>query len=92
MKKFLKKGLDMVTQVCYLVNAAGERQRKEMILAARKTTTSTEVKRRYNEKVYGRIYLQLPKETVEAFKAKCSSSGVSQASVLLEAIENFLRG
>lgn len=88
----MKKGLDMVTQVCYLVNAAGERQRKEMILAARKTTTSTEVKRRYNEKVYGRIYLQLPKETVEAFKAKCSSSGVSQASVLLEAIENFLRG
>ena len=73
----------MVTQVCYLVNAAGERQRKEMILAARKTTTSTEVKRRYNEKVYGRIYLQLPKETVEAFKAKCNNSGVSQASVLL---------
>lgn len=82
----------MVTQVCYLVNAAGERQRKETILAARKTTTSTEVKRRYNEKVYGRIYLQLPKETVEAFKAKCNNSGVSQASVLLEAIENFLRG
>lgn len=82
----------MVTQVCYLVNAAGERQQKEMILAARKTTTSTEVKRRYNEKVYGRIYLQLPKETVEAFKAKCNNSGVSQASVLLEAIENFLRG
>lgn len=82
----------MVTQVCYLVNAAGERQRKEAIPAARKTTTSTEVKRRYNEKVYGRIYLQLPKETVEAFKAKCSSSGVSQASVLLEAIEKFLRG
>lgn len=81
----------MVTQVCYFVNAAGERQRKEMILAARKTATSTEVKRRYNEKVYGRIYLQLPKETVEAFKAKCSSSGVSQASILLEAIENFLR-
>ena len=81
----------MVTQVCYLVNAAGERQRKEMIPAARKTTTSTEVKRRYNEKVYGRIYLQLPKETVEAFKAKCNSSGVSQASVLLEAIEKFLR-
>ena len=65
---------------------------KELIRTARKTTTSTEVKRRYNEKVYGRIYLQLPKETVEAFKAKCSSSGVSQASVLLEAIEKFLRG
>lgn len=66
--------------------------RKELIHAARKTTTSTEVKRRYNEKVYGRIYLQLPKETVEAFKAKCKSKGISQARVLLEAIENFLRG
>ena len=42
-----------------------------------KTKTSTEVKR---------IYLQLPKETVEAFKAKCKSTGVSQASVLLDAI------
>lgn len=57
-----------------------------------KTTTSTEVKRRYNERVYSRIYLQLPKEVVEAFKAKCKDLGVSQASVLLESIENFLRG
>lgn len=57
-----------------------------------KTTTSTEVKRRYNERVYSRIYLQLPKDLVEAFKAKCKVLGVSQASVLLESIENFLRG
>lgn len=73
-------------------NATGRQAGKDENYTARKTTTSTEVKRRYNEKVYGRIYLQLPKETVEAFKAKCSSSGVSQASVLLEAIEKFLRG
>ena len=58
---------------------------------ARKTTTSTEVKRRYNERVYSRIYLQLPKETVEAFKAKCKHIGVSQASIILDAIEKFLR-
>ena len=57
---------------------------------ARKTTTSTDVKRRYNERVYSRIYLQLPKEVVEAFKLKCTSDGVSQASVLLAAIEKFL--
>lgn len=62
-----------------------------MTATARKTTTSTEVKRRYNEKTYGRIYLQLPKETVEAFKAKCGRLNISQASVLLDAIENFLR-
>ena len=61
------------------------------IATKRKTETSTEVKRRYNEKAYGRIYLQLPKDLVEKFKAKCTDKGISQASVLLEAIENFLR-
>lgn len=55
-----------------------------------KTKTSTDVKRRYNERVYSRIHLQLPKDTVERFKAKCKESGVSQASVILEAIEKFL--
>lgn len=57
---------------------------------ARKTTTSTDVKRRYNEKVYGRIGIQLPKETVAAFKAKCLEQGVSQAAVLAAAIDEFL--
>lgn len=57
----------------------------------RKTTTSTEVKRRYNSKVYSKIQAELPKETVAAFRAKCAELGVSQASVLLEAIEAFLR-
>ena len=56
----------------------------------RKTTTSTEVKRRYNERVYSRIYLQLPKELVEKFKQKCKDDGVSQASVLQEAISKFI--
>ena len=57
---------------------------------ARKTTTSTEVKRRYNERVYSKVQAELPKETVERFKAKCLENGVSQASVLLGAIEKFL--
>lgn len=64
----------------------------ESIANKRKTTTSTEVKRRYNEKVYSKIQAELPKETVSAFRAKCKEKGISQASVLLEAIENFLRG
>lgn len=55
-----------------------------------KTTTSTEVKRRYNDRVYGKIQAELPKETVEAFKEKCKAEGVSQASVFLQAIEEFL--
>ena len=55
-----------------------------------KTTTSTEVKRRYNDKVYSKIQAELPKETVEAFKEKCKTEGVSQASIFLQAIEDFL--
>lgn len=58
--------------------------------APRKTITSTEVKRRYNDRVYSKIQAELPKETVAAFRAKCAERGVSQASVLLEAIEKFI--
>lgn len=57
----------------------------------RKTATSTEVKRRYNSKVYSKVQAELPKETVSAFRAKCAETGTSQASVILEAIEAFLR-
>lgn len=55
-----------------------------------KTHTSTEVKRRYNEKAYTRIYLQVPKEQGEQFKEKCERENVSQASILKDAITKFL--
>ena len=61
------------------------------MMATRKTTTSTEVKRRYNDRVYAKVQAELPRETVAAFKEKCKETGTSQASVILEAIENFLR-
>ena len=54
----------------------------------RKTHTSTDVKRRYNEKVYDRISLSVPKEM--AFKAKCAAEGIPQAQILKRAIEAFL--
>lgn len=57
---------------------------------ARKTHTSTAVKRRYNEKMYKRIYVQFPIDMVDEFKAKCERLGISQASVIREAIEKFL--
>lgn len=60
-------------------------------MADRKTTTSTEVKRRYNSKVYSKIQAELPKDTVAAFRAKCKETGVSQAQIILDAIEKFLR-
>ena len=55
-----------------------------------KTTTSTDVKRRYNEKVYKQLSLQLPIETVERFKAKCEAMGVPQRQVLLDMITEFI--
>lgn len=57
---------------------------------ARKTHTSTEVKRRYNEKTYKRIYIQFPIDLVDKFKAKCERLQISQASVIREAIEKFV--
>lgn len=52
--------------------------------------TSWKVKERYNQKVYGRIYCLLPKDLVEQFKQKCRETGVSQQSVVRDAIERFL--
>ncbi len=58
----------------------------------RKTTTSTAVKARYNNKVYGTIAIRLPKELVADFKKKCEEDGISQAQVVRKAIEAFLEG
>lgn len=55
-----------------------------------KTHTSSAVKRRYNSKVYASVAVQLPKELVAEFKAKCKDTGISQAQVVKEAIIKFL--
>lgn len=57
----------------------------------RKTKTSTEVKRRYNEKTYTMIAASIPKETAAAFKEKCAAEGVPQAQIIKRAIEEFLK-
>ncbi len=56
----------------------------------RKPHTSTEVKNRYNQKVYDVISIRVPKSMAEQFKAKCSEKGVAQAQVIKKAIEAFL--
>lgn len=56
----------------------------------RKTKTSTEVKRRYNEKVYTRLVVNVPKDTAAAFKAKCIEKGIPQAQIFKAAISQFL--
>ena len=52
--------------------------------------TRTDIQRRYNEAHLKRIFVQFPIELVDKFKAKCEREGVSQASVIREAIEKFL--
>ena len=60
-------------------------------MANRKTTTSTEVKRRWNEANYTRLTISLPKAQAEEYKAKCERLGISQSDVPKEAINQFLR-
>jgi len=57
----------------------------------RRTRTSTDVKRRYNEKTYDVIRANIPKELAARFKEKCMQNGESQASVLKKAIEEYLK-
>lgn len=56
----------------------------------RKTTTSTAVKARYNNKVYEQLAFKLPKDLVKRFKEKCAAEKVSQAQIIKKAIEEFL--
>ena len=45
---------------------------------------------KYNQKVYDRINIRLPKELVAAFKEKCAAENVSQAQIIKSAIEAYL--
>lgn len=56
----------------------------------RKTKTSSAVKNRYNNRVYGSIMVRIPKEQAEAFKAKCAAEGIPQAQIIKRAIDRFL--
>ena len=47
-------------------------------------------KRKYNNKVYSPLTVWLSKELVAEFKEACTAKGVSQASVIKEALERYL--
>lgn len=53
--------------------------------------TSNESKLKYNKKAYSPLYVQLPKELVKTFKAKCKEQNISQAGFIRTAIESFLK-
>lgn len=64
-----------------------------MVIATAKneyTPARAEANRRYNEKAYAQIAIQVPKDTAQSFKKKCEKENVPQRQVLLKAIENFL--
>ena len=54
--------------------------------------TSTEVKRRYNDKTYAHINIAVPKDLAASFKRVCAEQGVSQAQVLQETMKRFVYG
>ena len=58
--------------------------------ADRTSKTSTDVKRRYNEKTYTKIQFQAPKDLAADFKEACDRQNVSQASVLKDAMQDFV--
>ena len=56
----------------------------------RKTTTSSEEKRRYNQKTYGAVTAYVPKEMAEAVKAEWAAGGIPPAQILQKVIEEVL--
>lgn len=53
--------------------------------------TSWQVKKKYNQKVYKRISADLPKDLVDDFKELCKAKDISQAQVIKELIEDWMK-
>lgn len=45
---------------------------------------------RYNLKTYARLDVRIPKELSAQLKEKCEKLGVSQRSVIIKAVEDFV--
>lgn len=56
----------------------------------RKTHTSTQVKRRYNDKVYTAMTFRVPKELAAEFKQICADNDISQAQVIKDAMQDTI--
>ncbi|GHU56987.1 hypothetical protein AGMMS49975_21500 [Clostridia bacterium] len=56
----------------------------------RKTHTSTEVKRRYNSKVYTRVFADLPKDLVATFKEAVKQNKTTTAAIFRKTIEQYI--
>jgi hypothetical protein len=56
----------------------------------RKTHTSSQVKRRYIEKVYSRIHADLPKELVAKFRELTKANGDTTAGVFRATLKRYI--
>lgn len=59
-------------------------------MAKRKTTTSSEVKNRWNEAHYTRISIVLDKEDAARYKEKCKELGLNLSDIPKKAILDFI--
>ena len=57
----------------------------------KKPRTSSAVKQKYNTKTYDVIAVRIPKDLSAAFKEKSAVEGISQASIIKAAIEEYLK-
>ena len=60
-------------------------------MAKGSTEARIRASRKYNEKTYAKVFVELPKDLVTTFKEKCKERGVSQASVFRKAMEDFIQ-
>ena len=56
----------------------------------RKTHTSTQVKQRYNDKVYTAMTFRVPKELATEFKQICIDNNISQAQIVKDAMAELV--
>jgi hypothetical protein len=88
-KNIFRHPIDILTRICYNEKKEGNAM-PNTEKPKRKTVTSTAVKRRYNEKVYARIYADLPKQLVSDFKAATVQNGATTAGIFRRSMEQFL--
>lgn len=74
-----------------LWNKNSTKGRAKSIATKRKTTTSSEVKNRWNAAHYTRLTIVLDKDDAAKYKEKCTRLGLNFSDIPKEAIENFLR-
>ncbi len=59
-------------------------------MSKQKTFNKSEYDKQYIKENYARIYIALQKDKVNKFKALCKQKGITQASIIEKAIDEFI--